>query len=67
MLQPLARLLPTTHAFAAARAVVAGHAVPWGQLGLAAVGCLALVVVASAFVARMLRVFRSRGYISRHT
>jgi ABC-2 type transport system permease protein len=67
MLQPLARLLPTTHAFAAARAVVAGHPVPWGQLGLAAVGCLVLVVGAMAFVARMLRVFRSRGYISRHT
>ncbi|HSS09559.1 MAG TPA: ABC transporter permease [Acidimicrobiales bacterium] len=67
ILQPLGRLLPTTHAFAAARAVVAGHPVPWTQLGLAAIGCIVLMIAATAFVTRMLRVFRSRGYISRHT
>ena len=66
-LQPLAQLLPTTHAFAAARAVVAGHQLPWGQLGLAAVGSLILVATAAAYVTRMLRVFRSRGFITRHT
>ena len=66
-LQPIAGLLPTTHAFAAARAVVAGHPVPWSQLGLAALGCIVLMIGAAAFVTRMLRVFRSRGYISRHT
>jgi ABC-2 type transport system permease protein len=67
ILQPLGRLLPTTHAFAAARAVVAGHPVPWSQLGLAAIGCIVLMIAAAAFVTHMLRVFRSRGYISRHT
>ncbi len=67
VLQPLAAVLPTTHVFAAARQVVAGHAVPWGQLGLAAAGSVVAAVAAAAFVARMLRVFRSRGYISRHT
>jgi ABC-2 type transport system permease protein len=67
VLQPLAAVLPTTHVFAAARAVVAGHALPWGQLGLAAGGSVVAAVAAAAFVTRMLRVFRSRGYISRHT
>jgi ABC-2 type transport system permease protein len=66
-LQPLAEMLPTTHAFAAARRVVAGHPVPWGQLGLAAIGCLVVFGAANAFVIRMLKVFRARGYISRHT
>ena len=60
-------MLPTTHAFAAARAVVAGHPLPWGQLAWPPLGCLVLVAAAMAFVVRMLRVFRSRGYITRHT
>jgi ABC-2 type transport system permease protein len=67
VLQPIAALLPTTHAFAAARAVVAGHPVPWRQLALAALGCVVLLIGSAAFVTRMLRVFRSRGFISRHT
>ena len=67
MLQPLAEVLPTTHAFAAARAVVSGSPLPWGQLAVAGAGCLVLVLAAMAFVVRMLRVFRSWGYITRHT
>jgi ABC-2 type transport system permease protein len=67
VLQPLAAVLPTTHAFEAARRVVGGHRLPWGQLGLAAIGAVATALLAAAFVTRMLRVFRSRGYISRHT
>ncbi len=60
-------MLPTTHAFAAARAVVAGHHVPWGQLGMAAVGGVTMAAASAGFVTQMLRVFRARGYISRHT
>ena len=67
VLQPVAAALPTTHVFAAARRVVAGQPLPWGQLGLAAVGAMVTALLAAAFVARMLHVFRSRGYISRHT
>jgi hypothetical protein len=36
-------------------------------LGLAAVGSAVVFVASGAFVVRMLKVFRSRGYISRHT
>jgi ABC-2 type transport system permease protein len=67
VLQPVAALLPTTHAFGAARTVVAGHPIPWGQLGLAAAGSLVVFVGSAAYVVSMLKVFRSRGFISRHT
>jgi ABC-2 type transport system permease protein len=66
-LQPIAQVLPTTHAFAAARAVVAGHPLPLGQVGLAAVGSVVLAATAVVFLVEMLGVFRRRGYISRHT
>ena len=41
-LQPIALLLPTTHVFVAARAVLAGHPFPWGQLAIAAVGAVVM-------------------------
>lgn len=65
-LQPIALALPTTHLFATARAVLAGHPIPWGQVGIAATEALALTALAVAFLARMLATFRRRGFISRH-
>jgi ABC-2 type transport system permease protein len=66
-MQPLSRLLPTTHAFAAGRALIDGGPVPWGELGLAAAGTLVVTAGALAFVAWMLRVFRRRGYVTRYS
>jgi ABC-2 type transport system permease protein len=66
-LQPVAQALPTTHAFAALRGLVDGHALAWGQIGIAAVETVAFAVLALWFLMRMLRVFRSRGYITRFT
>jgi ABC-2 type transport system permease protein len=65
-LQPIARLLPTTHAFAAARSALAGHGFPWGQIGLAASGSIVVAALSVLYVTRMLALFRRRGYISRH-
>jgi len=65
-LQPLAKALPTTHAFAAAHRVVQGHALPWGQVGVAFASAIVMSAFALWFLTRMLAVFRSRGYISRH-
>jgi ABC-2 type transport system permease protein len=65
-LQPIGEALPTTHVFSAARDVVDGHPLPWDQVVLAALGSVVLAGLALAFVVTMLRVFRSRGYISRH-
>ena len=66
VLQPIGRVLPLTHIFAAARAVLDGHALPWDELAIAAVGALVLAVASVWFVVRMLAVFRARGYISRY-
>jgi ABC-2 type transport system permease protein len=66
ILQPIGRVLPLTHIFAAARAVLDGDGLPWDELGIAAVGALVLAVASVWFVVRMLAVFRTRGYISRY-
>jgi ABC-2 type transport system permease protein len=65
-IQPLAQALPTTHVFAAARAVVGGHPLPWDQVGIAAVGTVVVGIAAVWFLTRMLATFRRRGFISRH-
>ena len=65
-LQPIAQALPTTHAFAAARELVAGHPLPWGQVGIAAAGAVVAALLAVWYLTRMLATFRRRGFISRH-
>ena len=65
-LQPIAEALPTTHVFAAAHEVVEGRPLPWDELGIATIGAVVVAVLAVWFLTRMLAVFRSRGYISRH-
>lgn len=67
VLQPIAQLLPTTHAFAAARALLDGDPLPWGELWLSALGSVLVAVLGMAFVVAMLRTFKRRGFISRHT
>ncbi len=67
VLQPVALVLPTTHAFAAGRALLDHHGLPWGQLGVAAGCTLGLLVVAIAYTAAMLSLFRKRGYITRYS
>ncbi|GAC1375277.1 MAG: hypothetical protein NVSMB4_03340 [Acidimicrobiales bacterium] len=66
MFQPVANVLPTTHVFIAARAVLAGHPLPWRELGVAAAGALVVAAASVLWVVRSLATFRSRGYISRH-
>ena len=67
LVRPLSLLLPTTHAFDAGRALVDGRGMQWGQLGIAAISTLAFALLAIAFLARMMKTFRRRGYISRYT
>jgi ABC-2 type transport system permease protein len=66
-LQPVSKLLPTTHAFAAGRELLDGGPVPWDELGLAVASTAALTVAALAYVAWMLRLFRRRGYVNRYS
>jgi len=67
VLRPIAIALPTTHAFAAGRALLVHRSLEWGQVGIAAVGTLALLVAALMFVVAMLSLFRKRGYITRYS
>ena len=65
VLRPIGELLPTTYAFAAARAVLDGHPTPWGDIGWAWLGGLVALAIGTWFLARMLRVFRRRGLVTR--
>lgn len=64
-LQPIGRVLPTTHAFAAARTVLDGDPIPWESIAAGVVGGLVFAALATAYVVRMLGTFRRRGYITR--
>ncbi|HEX2039622.1 MAG TPA: ABC transporter permease [Acidimicrobiales bacterium] len=65
VLRPLSLALPSTHAFEAGRRLLDGEALAWGRLGVAGVELTVLMTAAVAFVLRMLRVFRARGYVTR--
>ena len=66
-LQPVSLVLPTTHAFAAARAVLDGQGIPWDTLGLAGLTTVLALGAAVAFVRAMLATFRRRGYVTRYS
>ncbi|MDT4989105.1 MAG: type transport system permease protein [Micromonosporaceae bacterium] len=66
VLRPIAAALPTTHAFAAGRAFAGGGPLPWHELWLAGAGTAVLVAVSVAYLGWMLRIFRSRGFITRY-
>jgi ABC-2 type transport system permease protein len=65
--QPLSAALPSTHAFEAARTLLDGDPMPWDQLGIAVIGLLVCIPLAVAFLLRMLRLFRVRGYVTRYS
>ncbi|MET9290899.1 ABC transporter permease [Streptomyces sp. NPDC003077] len=67
VLRPVAEVLPTTHAFAAGRALASGQGMPWRELGLAAGGTAVLLVLALVFLGRMLAAFRRRGLVTRYS
>jgi ABC-2 type transport system permease protein len=67
LLQPVAEILPTTHAFEALRDLVDSKGLNWGQVGIAAVGAFVMALIALAYLNQMLKTFRRRGYITRYT
>jgi ABC-2 type transport system permease protein len=66
-LQPLARVLPTTYVFAAARTVLDGGAVPWTDLARGFAGAVVAIALAYLFVVRMLATFRRQGFVTRYS
>lgn len=67
VLQPVARLLPTTYAFEALRGLVDDHVLDWTQVAIGAIGAVILLGLASWYLVAMLRLFRRRGYITRYS
>lgn len=67
VLQPIAQLLPTTHAFAALRSIVDGNGSDWAEIGIAAIGAVVMLLLAMWYLVAMLKLFRKRGYITRYT
>ena len=63
--QPIAQALPSAHAFEAARTLLDGEPLPWDRIGIAVAELVVLVPLALAFVLRMLKLFRTRGYVTR--
>ncbi|MBA2625635.1 MAG: ABC transporter permease [Acidimicrobiia bacterium] len=66
-LQPLATVLPSTHAFEAARLLLDGEPMPWDRIAAAGAGLVVCVPLALFFLLRMLHLFRARGYITRYS
>ena len=66
-IQPIAKVLPTTYAFRAARDLLDGGPIPWSDLLWATVGAFVLAAVSMLYVTRMLRVFRDRGFVTRYS
>lgn len=67
VLQPIAQALPTTHAFDALRGLVDGTGLNWAQVAIAAVGSVVMLLLACWYLVYMLKLFRTRGYITRYT
>jgi ABC-2 type transport system permease protein len=67
LLQPLARALPTTQAFIAARTLLDGGSLEWRRVGYALAGSAVLAAAGMFYAVRMLRLFRHRGYITRYS
>jgi ABC-2 type transport system permease protein len=63
--QPIARVLPTTYAFAAMRTLLDGGDIPWDDVFWGYVGSIVLVAVAYWFIVHMLKTFRARGFVTR--
>jgi ABC-2 type transport system permease protein len=67
VLRPISQALPTTHAFAAARGLVDGSSLDWGQMAIATGTALVGLAAAIAFTTHMLGVFRRRGFVTRYS
>ncbi|MGH9137916.1 MAG: ABC transporter permease [Acidimicrobiales bacterium] len=63
--EPVARVLPTTYVFSAARQVLDGEPLPWADLARGAAGAVVVTALAFWFVVHMLATFRRRGYVTR--
>lgn len=64
-LQPIARVLPSTHAFTALREVLGGNPLPVDEIVAGLVGGVVFVIAGFTFSWWMLRIFKRRGFVTR--
>jgi ABC-2 type transport system permease protein len=64
-LQPIARVLPSTHAFTALREVLNGQPLPVDEIVIGLAGSVVFVICGFTFAWWMLRIFRRRGFVTR--
>jgi ABC-2 type transport system permease protein len=64
-LQPIANVLPSTHAFTALRAVLDGESLPGDEIVAGLAGGVVFVIAGFVFAWWMLRIFRRRGFVTR--
>ena len=64
-LQPIARMLPSTHAFIALREVLSGNPLPVDEIVIGLIGGVVFVIAGFAFSWWMLRIFKRRGFVTR--
>jgi len=67
VLEPIARAVPLTQVFDAAREGLETGTVAWGRLGIGALGSGVALLAATWFVDHQLRRFRSEGWVTRFT
>lgn len=65
--ETVARVLPTTHAFQAVRALIQGQPLPLGDLWITLAGGLATVAIGVVAVTLSLRSFRRQGLVGRYS
>ena len=67
IVQPIARVLPTTYAFDASHQALdpTGGPVPWDDVARGYLGAFVALALGYWFVVRMLATFRNRGYVTR--
>ena len=63
----MARILPTTKAFAALRKVLDGGDIPWSTLAGALAGSVVFFLLAAMASTWLLSVFRRRGFVTRYS
>ena len=67
IIRPIALALPTTYAFEAMRTLLDGRGIDWVTIGIGAASTVILTAAALAFLVKMLRTFRARGFITRYS
>lgn len=65
--EPVARLLPTTHAFQAVRALIAGEPLPVTDLLITVAGALVVLAIGVTAISLSLRSFRRQGLVGRYS